>query len=106
MATTKLYDLQFQYETGYDTEPRVIAYELYKQDGEWNTRTDDRADMYIFTEEDNQWAINRFDLEDIEDLWVDEFFTTEDRHLVLNNLPPKAIEWVDSLPEYEYEEVI
>lgn len=100
--TTKVYDLHLSFEPQYDQEPRLYVRELWLDNqGDWNTEDMDSY-SYYYNQDDMDWTAKRFDLEDIWDLYVDEWFTTEDRHLMLNNLPPRVIEWVDSLPAYEY----
>jgi hypothetical protein len=101
--TTKLYDLHLSYETEYDDEPRLYVYEVYKTSEGWEADNHPSYNYY-FDELDNQWLVEQGDLDGISDYWVDEWFTTEDRHLVKSNLPPKVISWLDALPEYEYEE--
>jgi hypothetical protein len=100
---TKLYDLYLSYESGYDDQPRLYVYEVYKDGVAWQADSYPSYNYY-FDELDNQWVVEQFDLEDIGDYWVDEYFTTEDRHLLEINLPPKVISWLDALPEYEFEE--
>jgi hypothetical protein len=102
---TKLYDLYLSYEAGYDDEPRLYVYEVYKTSEGWQADSHPSY-SYYFDELDKQWLVEQGDLEGISDYWVDEWFTTEDRGHVIDNLPPKVITWLDSLPEYEYEEVI
>lgn len=102
---TKLYDLYLSYEPSYDDQPRVYAYQVYKTSEGWQA-DHHPSDTYYFDELDQQWLVEQGDLDGIGDYWVDEWFTTEDRHLVELNLPPKVISWLDALPEYEYEEVI
>ena len=100
--TTKVYDLHLCYEVGYDDEPRVYARQLWlDSSGDWNTNDDD-YENYYYTDEDINWSVEKFNLEELSDLYFDEWFTTEDTHLMLDNLPPKALEWVASLPAYEY----
>jgi hypothetical protein len=100
--TTKTYDLHLCYDSGYDDQPRVYARQMWlDRDGLWNTDDDD-YDTYYYTEEETNWTIEKFELGDITHLYFDEWFTTEDRHLMLNNLPPKALAWAESLPAYEY----
>jgi hypothetical protein len=108
MATkemTKLYDLYLSYENGYDDEPRLYVYEVYKTSEGWQAEHQPSYNYY-FDELDKQWLVEQGDLDSISDYWVDEWFTTEDRGHVTNNLPPKVISWLDALPEYEYEEEI
>ena len=101
--TTKTYDLHLCYDSGYDDQPRVYARQMWlDREGDWNTDDDD-YDSYFFTEEDTDWLIQKFDLATLDDLYFDEWFaTTGDTELMLNNLPPKALAWAESLPPYEY----
>ena len=100
--TTKVYDLHLCYESGYDDQPRVYARQMWlDRDGEWNTDDDD-YDAYYYTKEETDWLIEKFELESVDDYWVDEWFTTDDEKLVSLNLPPQVQAWADSLPAYEY----
>jgi hypothetical protein len=100
--TTKTYDLHLCFEPQYDEQPRLYVRELFlDRDGDWNTDDSDSF-SYFYTQEDIEWTVGKFNLDEIYDLYVDEWFTTEDRHLMENNLPPKVIQWVESLPAYEY----
>jgi hypothetical protein len=102
--TTKVYDLHLCYDSGYDDQPRVYARQMWlDSEGLWNTDDDD-YDSYYYTEEDKDWTVEKFDFDNITHLFFDEWFTTEDTHLMLNNLPPRALAWAESLPAYEYYE--
>ena len=102
--TTKVYDLHLCYEIGYDDQPRVYARQMWlDRDGDWNTDDDD-FDSYYYTQEDIDWTLNKFNLDGLEELYFDDWFTTDDKTLVPYNLSPKAQAWAESLPTYEYYE--
>jgi hypothetical protein len=102
--TTKVYDLHLCYEEAYDDQPRIYARQMWlDKDGDWTTDDDD-YDNYYYTQEDIDWTLKKFELEELWTLHFDEWFTTDDRHLMVNNLPPKALAWAESLPAYEYYE--
>ena len=100
--TTKVYDLHLCYDPRYDDQPRVYARQMWlDREGEWNTDDDD-FDSYFYTEEDMDWSIKKFNLDSLEELYFDEWFTTDDKTLVSYNLSPKVQAWAESLPPYEY----
>jgi hypothetical protein len=102
---TKTYDLLWVYDSNYDQEPRVYAYEMYKnREGDWET-SNDWSFAYPYTQEDIDWSIKEHNLTTIADLQVDEWFTTEDNHLIELNLSPKARNFVSKLPSYQYEDL-
>jgi hypothetical protein len=102
---TKKYDLLWAYEANWDSEPRVYAYEMYKnREGQWET-SNDWSFSYAYTQEDIDWLVDKFTLTSIADLGVDEWFTTEDTNLIELNLPPNARNFVSKLPTYQYQDL-
>lgn len=100
--TTKLYDLHLFYEFAYFDQPRLYARQMFlDREGDWNTEDDDFS-SYFYTQEDIDWSLNKFNLQDLSELSFDEWFTSNDKHLTVNNLPPKALAWAERLPAYEY----
>jgi hypothetical protein len=100
--TTKVYDLHLFYEFAYFDQPRVYARQMWlDRDGEWNTDDDDYA-SYYYTQEDIDWTLNKFELQDLSEIYFDEWFTTDDTGLVELNLPPQVQAWAKTLPAYEY----
>jgi hypothetical protein len=104
MDMTKLYDLHLTYEQEYDEQPRLYVYEVYETSEGWEA-DHHFSYVYYFEQEDMDWLIQKFELESVDDYYVDEWFTTDDRRLAELNLPPSVIKWLDTLPEYEYEKV-
>ncbi len=111
MPTTTEYDIHYVYEVGYDDNPKLWAFELYKnEDGYWETISDDIVDRYDFTEEDIAWLLNTqrqqdgSSYEDLPDLFIDEWFNSSDKTLA-DQIPPNAREWLRNLTPYEYEDL-
>lgn len=107
---TKLYEIHFLYENGYDDAPKIWAHELYKDEsGDWNAITEDIADRYDFTEKDIEWLIANWKQSDgsayteLAEVWFDDFFLSTEPAL-RDLLPPTAVEWLDNLSEYTYED--
>jgi hypothetical protein len=102
---TKIYDLLWAYDPEYDQEPRVYAYEMYKnREGEWET-SNDWSFAYPYTQEDINWVVDKFTLNSIADLGVDEWFTSQDTNLIEFNLSPRARNFVSKLPPYQYQDL-
>lgn len=101
-TTTKSrkYDLHLVYEHGWDNEPKLYIYECYF-DGEYWTTNNDPSYHYAYELEDIDWTLKQFELPDISDMWIDEWFSIEDTHLVESNIPPRLRKILDELPEYE-----
>lgn len=107
---TQQYEIRFLFESGYDQAPKIWAFEFYKdKDGDWNS-THDIADRYDFTSEDIDWLIANWrqsdgsKYEDISDFEIDDYFNQYDQSF-RDMLPPKAIEWLDNLSEYIFEDL-
>ena len=95
------YDIQWIYETGYDEVPVCRAFELYiDEDGDFNSATEDVVDRYRFTESDMDWVIQKESYDTIDDLWIDDWNTSEG-WLENEGVPPGMRAWIESLPEYE-----
>lgn len=101
---TSDYWLHLQYEAGYDEHPVLRVYEKYlTKDGDLDPYTDDIADRYDFTDEDNKWLMEAFGEEYLDDLsGLDEWFGTNYPHYIERLLPPSAREYLKALPPYEY----
>lgn len=110
MPKTTEYDVNFYYEYGVTDTPRLWASEMSKNEqGEWETVSDGVIGTYYFTPEDVAWLWANYvydgtPYKEMSDLWIDEWYTSEDTALI-DQLPPNAVAWVASLPEYEYEDL-
>jgi hypothetical protein len=102
---TRLYDVHYLFEAGYDATPILRAYELYKDVDGYNTDTDGIADRYEFTESDTAWLMaNVMDFDnkpytDLLDFWIDDWDRSDGTHL-RGIMPPNALEWLDNLSPY------
>lgn len=109
ITMTKEYDLHVQFEIGYDEQPKIWAYELFLEEGGFLATSSHACCSYTFTEEDTQHSLSKFieancGIETIDDLYWDEWFISNESAVIsYNALPPKVIEWINSLPEYEME---
>jgi hypothetical protein len=111
MDTTNIYDLNWYHDPdNTNNPPRIYAFEVYKDENGWWTVNDSNypEDSYEYTQEDIEWTLinvnqhNNTPYPSISELYVDEWFSTDDEHLYRNQLPPKALEWIEALPAYEY----
>lgn len=102
---TKSYELHLFYEPTWNSVPAVYAYEMYKnQEGDWEN-SNDWSFSYPYTQEDSDWTVENHKLTSIADLSVDEWFTTEDTHIIELNLSPNARNFVSKLPTYQYQDL-
>lgn len=105
--TTNFYDLNFYYDPENETAMKIYAYEMRKdKNGDWETDTvNDYFETYDFDEEDTKWLLERNETT-LDELWIDEWSMSEPKELeqwVGNLTPPKVLEWIKALPEYEYQ---
>ena len=105
----KRYDFHIQFENELDDEPRVYAYRMYyDKDGLLYSDTHPSS-SYYFTDDETQQALEIFKksdsgIDELADLYWDEWFTTEDEWMLKTGLlSDKAIDWINTLPEYEIE---
>jgi hypothetical protein len=111
MAYTNVYDLNWVHDPDTNNKPpRLYAFELLKDESGWWTLggSDYESYGYEYTQEDIEWTLENLTQHDktpypsIDELYVDEWFSNLDTHLYRDQLPPKALEWIESLPAYEY----
>jgi hypothetical protein len=100
--TTKHYDLNIYFEAGYSKEPTIYIYELFLDDDGWETDTNGPAWHYYYDQDDIAWTLKSLNTTEENFTYVDEWFTTENTHLIEQNLPPKARAFIAGLPAYEY----
>nr|DAW17393.1 MAG TPA: hypothetical protein [Caudoviricetes sp.] len=107
---TNVYDIYYGYDSDYDDTPIMVAYTMYKDvDGYWTTQTEDTVGIYRFNDDDVNWLIanltdyNKQPYSSLKEFYIEEFYNSNS-HELLSQLPPNAIEWLKSLPTYDYED--
>ncbi len=104
---TKKYDIHFYCDPDFDSQAKVYTSYLYiDKDGHY-TNSGDPYGSYKLTAEDMEWIRENLTntagepYNEQNPFYVDEWFTSSENDLMRLVLPPKALEWVESLPEYE-----
>lgn len=102
LIETNVHDIRFCYDPSFDNYPILNAYEMFINKEDF-LETETRVSWtYKFTESDYDWLLEKNIVERGQDF--DEWFTSD--YFVMSELPPKAIEFINSLPTYTQENLM